>query len=588
MAEKFNKKYLKELFFHISKIRKIQFFYLLIFTILVGILEMLTIASVVPFVKSVTDESFLIENSYYMKFFAYRSKEDGAIIAGMIFAGLSLFCAVARSVLIYVNSKFSHVVTAELSVKLFKAKLFEPYSSHIKKSSSNIISIVTQKINQIYGTLSAIINFFSSCFILTCLVVVLVWINPVVTLFAFIFFGVLYFLITILSKKTTIRNSKIINKQQDEIVVTLQNGLGAIRDIVLDKAQIFYLSFFEKAALVKARRQAINEFIQFSPRYIFEGMGILLMIVSFFYWSSSQGNMAGALKILPTLAALALGSQRVIPLLNNLYVNFITARTSAYQIGEVVTILNEDLNNQEKRKLIESKFIYFNNSIYFDNVSFSYENSKKYILENVSLEIKKGSKIGILGKSGEGKSTFLDLLMGLLEPESGSIYIDGVKLSLETISSWQSKLSHVPQKIFLSDTTFRENIAFGVNDKNIDQTKLELAAKKAQLEKFIMGLENKYQDRVGERGVRLSGGQTQRVGLARALYKSSEVIIFDEATNSLDSYTEELILNELNNLDENLTIIIVAHRLNTLKYCDVVYEVKDRKILKIQDFKGSY
>ena len=400
-------------------------------------------------------------------------------------------------------------------------------------------------------------------------------------LFFIIFFSILYLAIVLFGKKTLKKNSQIINEEQNKIVFNLQNGLGAFRDIILDKTQEYYISIFAKANLNKARREAINNIIQNSPRYILEGVGIILVVVLIIFWNYFLDNSNKILEVFPILAALAIGAQKILPLINNLYLNFSIFKGNVYQIDEVINVLNRYEEKQKIKKLVKEKEINFKNLISFNNVDFSYENKKEYILENINLEIKKGSKVGIIGKSGEGKSTFLDLLMGLLEPKNGTVCVDGIKLSPETLISWQSKISHVPQKLFLSDSSFLENIAFGRSIKDIDLKKIELVSKKAQLHEFIMSLKDRYHEQIGERGIKLSGGQIQRVGLARSLYKNSEIIIFDEATNSLDTETERLIMEELYSLEKNLTIIIVAHRLNTLSKCDVIFEVKNKKIIKL-------
>jgi ABC-type multidrug transport system fused ATPase/permease subunit len=394
------------------------------------------------------------------------------------------------------------------------------------------------------------------------------------------FFIIFYFLIAFFSGKSLKKSSYIINQEQNNMVDTLQNSLGGIRDIILNKTQKFYSKIFEKASFALAKKAAFIQIMQGAPRYLLEGLGIFLFVILLIFWSETKTQQE-FLFIFPTLAALAIGAQRILPLLNNMNAQYIIIKGSQDQIEEVTNIMSEYLAFENENKKIEQKNIIFENLISFKDISFAYE-KKEYILENVNLEIKKGSKIGILGKTGEGKSTFLDLLMGLLEPAKGNIYIDNVKLSKETNNSWQSKISHVPQKIFLSNNSFLENIAFGKEIQKIDVERVESASKKAQIHDFIINSEQKYSQNVGEKGAKLSGGQIQRVGLARALYKNAELIIFDEATNSLDSHTEKLVMEELNNLDQNLTIIIVAHRLNTLKNCDMVFEVKDKKVIQIQ------
>ena len=571
----------KKLLLFIDNRRKIQFFFLLILTIFSAIAEMLSIASVVPFVSLITDGSFTKEKFYLYKFVEFNNKEEAIIYSGLIFSSLFLINSLSRILLIYVTTRLSQVTAAELSVKIFKAKLFDTYTNHISKNSSSLVAAITQKVYEMAVSISSAITLMSGVFIFICIISILIWVNPKVMIISILFFGILYFSLISFGRKIVKTSSKIINEQQNNIVEILQNGLGALRDIILDKSQYFYIQTFQKSVFEKAKRQTIVDFIQNSPRYIFEAMGIVLFVGLLIYSSESSKSSDEFSSILPTLAALAIGSQRILPLLNALYTNFITLKSRLYQVAEVVDSLNQNLIKEEKEKLIIEKKIDLKNLISFNNVSFSYD-KKNYILKDISFQIKKGSRVGIIGQTGEGKSTFLDLLMGLLPPENGTIYIDDVELTQDTNNSWQSKISHVPQKIFLSNLSFLENIAFGIDINKIDRNRVELVSKKSQIHEFIMKLENKYLERVGERGIRLSGGQIQRIALARALYKNTEIIIFDEATNSLDIATEKLIMKELYDLDKNLTIIMVAHRLNTLKDCDIIFEVKDKKVSLIK------
>ena len=567
----------KNLLLFIDNKRKIQFLFLLILTIFSAITEMLSIASVVPFISLVTDASFTKEKFYLYKFVEFNNKEEAIIYSGLIFSSLFLINALSRIILVYVTTRLSQVTSAELSVKVYKGKLFDTYTNHISKNSSSLVAAITQKVYEMTVSISSAMNIVSGAFIFICIISILIWVNPMIMIISILFFGILYFSLIIFGRKIIRTSSKVINKQQNNIIEILQNGLGALRDIILDKSQYFYIQTFQKAVLEKAKRQTIVDFIQNSPRYIFEAMGIVLFVGLLIYSSETSKSSEEFSSILPTLAALAIGSQRILPLLNQLYANFITLKGNLYQVAEVVDSLNQNLIKEEKEKLIIKKKIDLKNLISFNNVSFSYD-KKNFILKDINFQIKKGSRVGIIGKTGEGKSTFLDLLMGLLPPENGTIYIDDVELTQDTNASWQSKISHVPQKIFLSNLSFLENIAFGIDLNKIDRNRVELVSKKSQIHEFIMKLENKYLESVGERGIRLSGGQIQRIALARALYKNTEIIIFDEATNSLDVDTEKLIMKELYDLDKNLTVIMVAHRLNTLKDCDIIFEVKDKKV----------
>ena len=569
---------LKELFSHIRSRRKIQLIFLSLLMIASGSLEILSIASIVPFVRLVTELNFIKETYFVSRFIEIKDKQEAVIILGLIFSSLYLLNSLVRVFLIYCTAWISKMTTAELSINIYKSILYSSYSNHILKNSNSIISDITIRVYQIGAMLSAIINFVSFTFIFICIIAVLISIDPKVMTISMLFFSLLYLLIVLLSKKKISLSSRIINQEQNNIVKSLQNGLGAIRDIILDKTQEYYIRVFEKSSFQKSRKEAILEVIQNSPRYILEGMGIFFFVLLLIYWSQTKTSDQFLL-IFPTLAALAVGAQRILPMMNSLYSNFIIIKQFYYQLNEVVDKLNKYSEFIKEKYNITEKNISFKNLITFKDVSFSYDNKVK-IFENINLKIKKGSKVGIIGKTGEGKSTFLDLLMGLLEPSDGKIIIDDMELTKETLNDWQAKISHVPQNIFLSDGSFLENIAFGKDVKNVDYKEIISAAKKSQIHDFIDGSTDGYNSNVGERGTKLSGGQIQRIGLARALYKKSKIIIFDEATNSLDNETEKLVMNELNNLDKELTLIIVAHRLNTLKDCDLILKIDDKKIVQ--------
>lgn len=569
---------LNELSSHIRPRRKTQLILLTVLMIASGSLEILSIASIVPFARLVTEISFIKDTYFLSKFIDIKDKREAVILLGLVFSSLYLMSSLLRIFLIFCIAWISKMTTAELSIKIYKSLLNSSYSNHISKSSNSIVSDITQRVIQIGAILNSLINLISFTFIFICIVVVLILIDPIVMTIAMLFFSALYLLIVLSSRKRILLSSRIVNEEQNNIVKSVQNALGAIRDIILHKTQEYYLGHFEKSSFQISKKNAILEVIRDSPRYILEGMGIFFFVLLLIFWSQTKTSNEFLL-IFPTLAALAVGAQRILPMMNILYTNFIIIKQFKYQVNEVVVKLNDYSKFKKQKDNIKDKKISFKNNITFKDVSFSYDNNVN-IFKNINLQIKKGSKVGIIGKTGEGKSTFLDLLMGLLEPSNGQIMIDDIELTEETLNDWQAKISHVPQNIFLTDNSFLENIAFGKDIKNIDIKEIISAAKKSKIHDFIERSLDGYNSNVGERGVKLSGGQIQRIGLARALYKKSKIIIFDEATNSLDTETEKLVMNELNNLDKELTLIIVAHRLNTLKNCDIILEVDDKKIFQ--------
>jgi ABC-type multidrug transport system fused ATPase/permease subunit len=570
---------LKKLIEQIGSKRKIQFLFLLLFTIVSALLEVLSIYSIVPFIGLVTNEDYVGNVPYIKEFILIDDRNKAVMVYGLIFGFLYILNAFSRILLIYCSARLSKMTTAELSINMYKYKIYESYSNYIVEKSANIISAITQKVYAVGHVINAIINIISGGIILLCIIAILIVINPKVMTISILFFATLFILISLLTKKKIKESSKIVNSSQNNVVKGLQNAIGAIRNIILDKTQNFYTKLFKVESFNLARQNAFIQFIQQSPRYIFEATGIFLFVILLIYWNAAKSKEE-FLIIFPTLAALAIGAQRILPLLNAVYSNIVTIKGSFYQVAEVTDILsNYSLSKKENIK-IKKKDINFKNLISFKNVSFSYD-KRSNILQDVNFEIKKGSKIGVIGKTGEGKSTFLDLLMGLLEPQKGAIYIDSCKLSKETCDSWHSKVSHVPQKIFLSDDSFLENIAFGKEKETINKKKVELVSKQSQIHELIIKSEDGYNKKVGEQGISLSGGQIQRIGLARALYKEAELLILDEATNSLDGYTEKLIMEEINNSSKGLTVVIVSHNLNTLKDCDVIFEVKNKKVIQI-------
>jgi len=566
----------------ISQKRKWQLVLLIFVAFCAGLLEILSVASVIPFIKSITNQNFLdYVNNFFFNWIVIRDQKELIIFFGIIFCLLALLNSISRSLLIYINSRYSNIVISELSVALFKAKLTEKYLNHTSSNSSTILSAVATKMTSLHFSLNSFIMFFSFSFIFLCLLITMILINPKIILICVLFFGVLYFLLVIFGKKILHRNSRIVNEEQTKIVKNLQNGVGLIREIILNKNLNYYLKNFEESNIRKAKRQATNEFMQFSPRYIFEGLGISLIVFIIIYNFTFEKKFTNFLDIFPTLAALAIGAQRILPLLNSLYVYYSQIKSNIFQLVSISEILQKLYDRESQENQIIKRNINFKKKIIFENITFAYPNHEP-VFESANLQILKGQRVGIVGKTGSGKSTFLDLFMGLIDPESGFVLIDGGKLTEINKDSWQSKISHVPQKIFLTDGSFLENIALGKDKSEIKLNKIIKVAKQSQIHDFINGLKSGYNQTVGERGSLLSGGQIQRIGLARALYKKSQIIIFDEATNSLDYQTEGLVMKEIKKIDKNLTIIIVAHRLNTLNHCDAIYEIRDKKFKKIK------
>jgi ATP-binding cassette subfamily B protein len=418
-------------------------------------------------------------------------------------------------------------------------------------------------------TLSSCLTIGISCIILISIVAALFYINPTVALIAALGLGLSYVMITKGCSGRMAYNSALMAKEQTQVVKALQEGLGGIRDVLLDGTQPAYCHIYQRADEPLRRAQASITFISQSPRFVMESIGMVLFAaLALGMAHGSQGMMTA----LPVLGALALGAQRLLPALQQGYAAWSSIIGYQSSTQEVLELLDQPLPPEASQPLPAP--LAFKKSIQFDSVKFRYTSETPWVLDNLSFNIPKGTRVGFVGKTGSGKSTCLDLLMGLLKPSSGRIAVDGTVLDQRNLRSWQRNIAHVPQAIYLADTSLAENIAFGVPPENIDMKRVREAARQAHIADFIESSPQGYQALVGERGIRLSGGQRQRIGIARALYKQATVLVFDEATSALDHETEQAVMEAIEDLSADLTILIIAHRLATVKNC--------KQIIKLQ------
>ena len=306
----------------------------------------------------------------------------------------------------------------------------------------------------------------------------------------------------------------------------------------------------------------------------------MVVIAALAYVLSQQ--VGGISSALPVLGLLALGAQRLLPSLQQLYVSWASIVGSQASIEDILKLLDQPLP-EVQQELIPSQYS-FQQDVRFDSVHFRYNNDGPWVLKGLNLVIKKGSRVGLVGSTGSGKSTTLDLLMGLLMPTEGNILIDGEPVSGKYLRDWQRSIAHVPQSIFLADTSLAENIAFGIPLDKIDLGRVKIAARQAQIADYIESRPEGYKTYVGERGIRLSGGQRQRIGIARALYRQASVLVLDEATSALDNTTEQLVLDAMGTLSSELTVVLIAHRLTTVRHCDVIIELEHGKVVA----QGTY
>lgn len=579
----FSKKSLfTDLWTFLSTRRKWQFFFLLVLMLLAAMLEAVSLGAILPFLGMLTNP----EAVYVMpimqplnQFLNINQPKELILPIMILFVTVVLSVGVVRLVLLYASIKYSYAVGADLSIAIYRKTLFQDYSVHVSRNSSEIISGIITKTSIVTNSIvTPVLNIATAVLLTSGIATALFFINAQMAIFAILGFGLFYSIIIIFTKKRLKKNGECIAKETTRVVKSLQEGLGGIRDVLIDNNQGFYTELYRNSDLPLRRAYGNNQFVQFSPRFVMEAIGMSLIAIIAYVMTQK----AGVVGVLPMLGALAISAQRLLPSLQQAYSAYTAISGSIPALEDIIILLKQPLGINQND---DTDNVKFKDEICLRDISFRHAKDLPYVLKNINLTIKKGSRTGFVGITGSGKTTLLDIIMLLLNPTSGEISVDSRVIDKNNKRSWQSNISHVPQTVFLSDASIEENIAFGVSKHLIDHNRVKSAAKKAQLSTMVQGLKDGYQTMVGERGLMLSGGQRQRIGIARALYKKSSVLIFDEATSALDSGTEKKIMDTINDLDDDLTILIIAHRVTTLKECDQIIDLSEKGNMVVKTYK---
>jgi len=576
---------------YLSKRRRRQFWLLLILMIVASITEIISVGAVLPFLGVLTAPNQVYQHQLMQPInnvLNITSPEQLLLPLTVAFIMAALLAGTIRLTLLYVMTRLSFATGADLSINIYRRTLYQEYAVHVSRNSSEVINGIITKTNTIInGIINPTLNLISSTIIVTAILGALFAIDISVALTASLGFGTLYLLVVRYTKRQLHENSQTIADQSTQMVKSLQEGLGGIRDVLIDRSQQFYCDLYRDADLPLRRASGNNQFISSSPRYAMEAVGMAIIAAIAYTMSLRSDGLAAAI---PILGALALGAQRLLPALQQVYGSYTTIKGSYSSFQDVLSLLKQPLPEYAQQATDNELFkpISFKNEIGLNDISFRYaadsmENTP-WVLKNINLTLSKGTRTGFIGVTGSGKSTLLDIIMGLLSSTSGKLTIDGKAITNKNRRAWQAHIAHVPQNIYLSDSTIEENIAFGISKEKINHEQVVKAAKQAQIAELIEVWEDGYKTFVGERGVRLSGGQRQRIGIARALYKQANVLIFDEATSALDNETEEAVMKAIEGLERELTILIIAHRLTTLKGCDQIVQLDKNNIIHIGNY----
>jgi len=566
----------KLLFFLTSRERK-RAGLLLIMILIMAILDMIGVASILPFIAVLTNPDLIETNLFLNNMFKFSNKlgvvnNDQFLFAlGILVFALLILSLAFKAITTYVQTRFIQMREYTVSKSFVEGYLRQPYSwfldRHSAKLGTNILSEVGRLIG---GGMKPLMELISRSIASVALIILLIIVDPklaiLTSFFLGLFYGVIFF--SIQNYLNLIGKKRL--KSNEKRFLSISEAFGAVKEIKVSGLEQMYLKHFSNSAEIFARTQVLSSILSQLPRFFLEALafgGIMLIIL---YKMTQTGSLNNAL---PIISLYVFAGYRLIPSLQQIYRSFTTLTFA----GPVIDKLYNNKKNL-KNVLInkDEKTLDFNKSIKINNLHYNYPNASRTTLKNINLNIPAKATVGIIGPTGSGKTTIVDIILGLLEAQKGTLEVDGKIITNENLRSWQKLIGYVPQHIYLSDDTVAANIAFGIDDKHIDQIKVEKASKIAHLHQFVMNdLPQKYLTTIGERGIRLSGGQRQRIGIARALYHNPKLLILDEATSALDNETEKLVMNSINDLGNNITIIIIAHRLNTVKSCDIIFKLEN-------------
>jgi ATP-binding cassette subfamily B protein len=575
-------KLLKNLWVELTPIRRLQFFGIFTLMIFSALAEMANIGSILTFLTALISPEKFLSDKHLIPVFGYLEINDPnelMLFVAIIFAGIVAITNFLRLSVVWLSTRVMLGAGADLSLKAYRYIHHQSYEIHISRNSSQVLNSIN-KVEDVISAINLVLNLFSCFILIIAIFIAIMVVNPLVAVSSTLGFGLIYLIIIYVTKNKLFLNSRRVADNSTIVIKSLQEGMGGIRDILIDSSQEVFCSAYEIASKSLRRSQGNIEIIKAAPRYFVETLGMFLILLISYLITLKINNRD---EIIPTLGALALASQRLLPLLQSAYTSFTGIRGINASLVDALHILKQPKIIQNMN--LSNAHIEFNKNIELINLEFKYNLNDPTILKNINLNIKKGEKIGVIGKTGGGKSTLMDVMMCLLEPTAGSIKIDGVELTNENLKEWKSHISHVPQYIYLSDNSIRQNIAFGVPAELIDDVRVRDSAEKAMIDRTIDSWPKKFETNVGERGVKLSGGQRQRIGIARAIYKNADVIFFDEATSALDNETETSVMEAIENLSNETTVFIVAHRLTTLKGCTRIIEIESGSISRIISYE---
>lgn len=558
-----------------------------------ALLETASVASVMPFLSVLGDPNMIGSNDYISKLFLY-SQNIGVVSTNhfMIFLGVSSFVLIIisafyRTITLFSMNNFVEMCRHSISSRLLESYLSQSYSFFISRHSSDMTKTILSEVDQLTGTtFRPVFAMFANSLVFLALTIFVIIVNPFLAIGTAGLLCFLYLLVFLLLKsKLGFLGQRRVSANEQRFLTAGEALLG-IKYVKVLGCERSYVSKFKISSFEFAKSVASHQTLNQIPKYLIEAFsfGGIIVIVLFLMLVYYKDSLNALGSILPVIGLYAFSAYRLQPALQAIFSGVSSLRYGTASVDKIYSDIKKEIINKKDTEKICSR-LQIKEKISLQNLSFKYSNSNLSALQDINLVIPVGNSIALVGQTGSGKTTLVDVLLGLLHPSTGCIKVDGLEISEKNRRSWQMSLGYVPQDIFLTDTSLSENIALGLDPKEINYDQVRKCARMAQIESFIENeLPQKYDTRVGDRGIRLSGGQKQRIGIARALYHDPDILIFDEATSALDSVTENSVMQSIESLSKKKTVIIIAHRLSTVKNCDEILLLDKGKIVE----QGTY
>jgi len=564
---------LKKILFLLSAEERKSAVILSLMILLMAAIDVIGVASILPFITVLVNPSlietnfFLINLFQFSKGFGIENNQEFLFMLGVIVFLILVSSLIFKAITTYLQIRFIEVLKYNIGKRLVESYLHQPYEWFLNNHSAELGKTILSEISNVCGKgIRPLIELIARSVVSILLIILLFLADPKLAMVIGFLIGGIYCVIFLFTKKYLNRIGDETLKQNHLRFKSVIDAFGASKEVKVGGLEKTFIKNFSEPSKIFATNQASLGVVGQLPRFILEATafgGILLIIL---YKMSQSGTFNTAL---PIISLYVFAGYRLMPAAQMIYSAFTQLTFASPSIEK----LYYDIKNLNPISIDKDKSVLpFNKMISLKNICYNYPNSSRTTLKNISLNIFSKDTIGLVGATGSGKTTIVDIILGLLEAQKGTLEIDGQVITKQNTQSWQRSIGYVPQHIYLSDDTVAANIAFGQDPRDIDENKVKKASKIANLHEFVMHeLPNQYKTTIGERGVRLSGGQRQRIGIARALYFNPQVLILDEATSALDNLTEKIVMDAVNNLSKHKTIILIAHRLSTVKKCDKIF-----------------